>query len=175
MHKKESVIVVSAVLLVTLLLTLYVIQNILNNTAAPAVKNNAINGLQLSLTLGAKTTTFKQGADINMTLALTNVSNQPLNFSFDTPNSLSIDVRDFNNSLVFSEDNGGKFTGNITLAPDRSIEEPFNWATGYRGFVPVGEYHLVGFFGPEFNSTSGLQTAPLNIAIVEAPSPTPYV
>lgn len=169
MHKKETVIVVSAVLLVTLLLALYFIQNISFRT-----DSSVINGLQLSLTLGAKTTTYKQGANINMTLALTNVSHEALNVSFDTPNSLSIDVRDVNNSLVFAEDDGGKFTGNMTLAPDRSIKETFNWPTGYRSFVPVGEYQIVGFFGPEFNTTSGFQTAPLNITIVEAPSPTPY-
>lgn len=175
MHKKETVIVVSAVSLVTLLLTLYLIQNIYYNTAAPAVHSSTTNGLQLFLTLDAKTTTYNQEANINMTLALTNVSHQALNVSFDTPNSLSFDVRDVNNSLVFTEDDGGKFTGNITLAPDRSIKETFNWNTGYRNLVPVGEYQIVGFFGAEFNSTSGFQTAPLNITIVEAPSPTTYV
>jgi hypothetical protein len=160
------------VLLVTLLLTLYLVQNIYY--AAPAVHSSTINGLQLSLTLGAKTTTYRQGASINMTLALTNVSHQTLNASFDTPNSLSIDVRDVNNSLVFSEDDGGKFTGKLTFAPDRSIGEPFIWDTGYRTYVPVGEYQIVGFFGPEFNYTSGFQTAPLNITIVKGSSPTPY-
>ncbi len=174
MHKKETAIVVSAVLLATLLLTFYLVQNIYCNTA-PSVHSSTINGLQLSLTLGAKTATYRQGADINMTLALTNVSHQALNVSFDTPNSLSLDIRDINNSLVFSEDDGGKFTGNITFAPDRSVKETFNWATDYRNLVPVGEYQIVGFFSPEFNYTSGFQTTPLNITIVEAPSPTPYV
>ena len=178
MHKKETVIVVSAVLLVTLLLTLYLVQNIYYNTAAPTVHSSTINGLQLSLTLDAKTTTYKQGANINMTLALTNVSHQSLNVSFNTPNSLSFDVRDVNNSLVFTEDDGGKFTGNITLATDGSIKDTFNWPTGYRTLVPVGEYQIVGFFGAEFNNTGSFhsfQTAPLNITIVEASSPTPYI
>ena len=175
MHKKETVIVVSAVLLVTLLLTLYLVQNIYYNNAAPAVHSSTINGLQLSLTLDAKTTTNKQGANINMTLALTNVSHQTLNVSFDTPNSLSFEVRDANSSLVFTEDDGGKFTGNITLPLDKSIKDTLNWATGYRTYVPVGEYKIVGFFGPEFNNASSFQTAPLNITIVEAPSPTFHV
>jgi hypothetical protein len=161
------------VLLVTLLLTLYFIQNIYYSTADSTVHSSVINGLQLSLTLGAKTTTYRQGADVNMTLALTNVSHQALNVSFDTPNSLSFEVRDVNNSLVFSEDDGGKFTGKIIFAPERSLNETYNWPTGYRNLVPVGKYQIVGFFGPEFNSTGNFQTAPLNIIIVEASSPTP--
>ena len=109
-----------------------------------------------------------------MTLALTNVSHQTLKVSFDTPNSLSIEFRDANNRLAFYEDDGGKFTGNLTFAPDRSVEETFGWPTGYRGLVPVGEYQIVGFFGPEFNSTNGFQTAPLNITIVTGiPNNTP--
>ena len=175
MRKKESVILVSAVLLVTLLLTLYFIQNTDFSTDGSIAHSSVINGFQLSLTLGAKTTTYRQGVGINVTLALTNVSHQALNVSLDTPNSLSFDVRDVNNSLIFSEDDGGKFTGNITLAPDRSINDTFNWDTGYRTYVPVGEYKIIGFFGPEFNSTSVFQTAPLNITIVEASSPTPYI
>ncbi len=178
MHKKETAVVVSAVLLVTLLLALYLVQNIYYNTTAPTVHSGTINGLQLSLTLDAKTTTYKQGASINMTLALTNVSHQALNVSLYTPNSLSFDVRDVNNSLVFIEDDGGKFTGNISLATDGGIKDTFNWPTGYRTLVPVGEYQIVGFFGAEFNNTGSFhsfQTAPLNIIIVEAPSPTPHV
>ena len=151
MHKKESVIVVSAVLLVTLLLTLYFIQNIYYSTAGSIVHSSVINGLQLSLTLGAKTTTYRQGADINMTLALINVSHQALNVSFDTPNPyFSFDIHDYKNSLVFSANDYGKFTGNITLAPERSINETFYWDTAYRNNqVPVGEYQIVGFFVTE--------------------------
>jgi hypothetical protein len=162
-------------ILVTLTLTLYLVQNTYYNTAAPTVLSDTINGFQLSLTLDAKTTTYKQGETVNVTLALTNVSHQALNVSFVTPNSLSLDVRDVNNSLVFTEDDGGNFIGNITFTPDGSIKENFNWATGYRTLVPIGEYQIVGFFGPEFNSTSVFQIAPLKITIIEAPSPTPHV
>jgi hypothetical protein len=163
------------VLLVTLLLALYFIQNVYYSTAFSTVHSGVINGLQLSLTLGAKTTTYRQGADINMTLALTNVSHQALNVSFDAPNSyFSFDARDHNNSLAFSADDYGKFTGNITLAPERSINETFNWETGYRNMqVPVGEYQITGFFVIKPNSASGFQTSPLKITIVKSSSPTP--
>ncbi len=174
MYRKKIVVVAFAVLLIAVLFALYFVPSIYHNNAS-SVYSATVNGLQLSLTLDAKTATYKQGANINMTLALTNVSHQALNFSFDTPNSLSIDIRDVNNSLVFTEDDGGKFTGNMTLASDQSIKETFNWATGYRTYIPVGEYQIVGFFGLEFNSTHTLQTAPLNITIVENPSPTPHV
>jgi hypothetical protein len=174
MRKKESVILVSAVLLVTLLITLYFIQNTDFSTDGSIAHSSVINGFQLSLTLGAKTTTYRQGVGINVTLALTNVSHQALNVSFDASYPyLSFDVRDYNNSLVFSADDYGKFTGNITLAPDRSINDTFNWDTGYRNMVtPFGEYQIVGFFVTEPNGTSGFQTAPLNITVVETPSPT---
>ena len=109
-----------------------------------------------------------------MTLALTNVSHQALNVSFDASYPyLSFDVRDNNNSLVLSADDYGKFR-NITLAPGRSINDTFYWDTGYRNMVtPVGEYQIVGFFVTEPNSTSGFQTAPLNITIVKGSQPTP--
>jgi len=170
MRRKELAIVTLAMLLVIVLLTVYFIQN---TYSSPSTHSNVINGLQLSLTLGAKTTTYKQGQTLNVTLTLTNVDHQSMNVSFDIPNPyFSFDVRDNKNNLVFTaEDSGQFFNRTMTLSPERSINETFYWDTAYRNNeVPVGVYQIVGFLVTENNGTSGFQTPPLNITIVKGVS-----
>ena len=169
LHKRKLIIVAFAALLVIVLLTIYFIQN---TYSSPSTHSNVINGLQLSLTLGAKTTTYKQGQTLNVTLALTNVGHQSINVSFDIPNPyFSFDVRDNKNNLVFTAEDSGEFNGTMTFGPERSIIETFYWDTAYRNNqVPVGVYQIVGFLVTENNGTSGFQTPPLNIIIVKGVS-----
>ena len=77
MHKKKLVIVAFAVMLVILLLSLYYFQNIYDNTSGNTVQSSVNNdGLQVSLTLNSKTTTYKQGAEIYVTVTLTNTGHE---------------------------------------------------------------------------------------------------
>jgi Intracellular proteinase inhibitor len=176
LHKRRKIIATIAALLAILLPTVYLTQNIMNSSmiAGSTVYSSISNGLQLSLTLDAKTTTYAQGQNINITLRLTNVSHQTLNLSFDNPNSyFSLEVRDSNNSLVFSASDNGQPVGNETLAPQRSVKDTFYWDTGYRNnHLPVGVYQIVGYLVTKTNGDCGFQTTPLNITINQA-SPTP--
>jgi hypothetical protein len=185
-HKKKSAIAVSAVLLVTLLLTLYFIQNINNSAAGNTVHSNVINGLQLSMTLNANTRVFKQGSEIYVTVTLTNTghkaltvfSNNAFNNSYLYNAYLGFDVRNSENDSVWTETGTGNYNGTVTLDPQKSVNDTFNWNTGSYRSTPqasTGVYQLAGFYETDTNliATSRLQTAPLNITIVEASSPTP--
>ena len=157
-------------LVVTLLLTLYFIQGFYYSTTDSALSSVNI-GLQLSLSLSPKSSTFVQGQAINVTLALTNINSKALNLSSIAPHPyLSFEVRDNSSKLVFTSEDTGQFTENVTLASERSISETFRWDTSYRYPITTGIYQIVGFFGAESNSTSGLHTTPLYVTIVSASS-----
>jgi len=168
MHKKKLVIVAFAVMLVILLLSLYYIQNIYHNTAGNTVQGKVNNDLQLSMTLNANSRTFKQGSEIFVTVTLTNIGHKALNVTFDANSYLGFDVRNSENVSVWTEEEGN--TTVVTLAPQRSVNDTFNWYTGnyrYATQAPLGVYQLVGFFVAENNFTNRFQTAPVNITIVQ--------
>jgi hypothetical protein len=158
------------VLVVTLLLALYFIEDFYYSTTGTA-QSSVNNGLRLFLSLAPKTTTFAQGQAINVTLALTNINNEALNLSSITPQRyLSFEVRDNSSNLVFTSEDSGQLTDNLTLASGKSVSEIFYWDTSYRYPIATGVYQIVGFFGAESNSTSGLHTTPLYVTIVSASS-----
>jgi hypothetical protein len=153
------------VLVVILFLALYFIEGFYYSPIGTA-QSSVNNGLQLFLSLAPKTTTFAQGQVIKVTLELTNVNNEALNLSLITPHPyLSLDVRDNSSNLVFTSQDTGQFTDNVTLASGRSIRETFSWDTSYRYPIAIGVYQIVGFFGAESNSTSGLHTTPIYVTI----------
>jgi hypothetical protein len=174
LHKKQLTIIAFAVILITVLLTVYLVQNI-NYNANSSTQSGAINGLKLSLTLDSKTATYKQGQAINVTVALTNISNKALNLSFSN-SYLCFDVRNSENISVYGQDSPIQPNGILTLAPQRSVSDILNWNTGpYRYGSPasIGVYQIVGYFSTDFNSTRYFQTAPLNITITNGSTPTP--
>jgi hypothetical protein len=174
LRKKELAIIAFAVILITVLLTVYFIQNINNNTDS-TTHSSVINGIQLSLTLDAKTTTYKQGEVINVTVTLTNIGNKALNLSFIN-SYLCFDVRNSENISVYGEESPVQPNGTLTLAPQRSVSDILNWNTGpYRYGSPasIGVYQIVGYFSTDFNSTRYFQTEPLNITITNGSTPTP--
>ncbi len=168
MRKNKLIILASAVLLIISLTAFYFVMNTYS-TSGRTADSSVTNGLQLSLTLSAKTTTYTQGQNINVTLALTNVSHQALKLSFVSSNSyFEFDVYDNKSNLVIAQENEGGLNSTVTLAPERSITENFNWLTAYRNDVAaVGVYQFVGFIFTEPNSKSVFQTVPLNVTIVK--------
>ena len=181
MHKKKLVIVAFAVMLVILLLSLYYFQNIYHNTTGNTVKSSGNNdGLQVSLTLNSKTTTYKQGAEIYVTVTLTNTghkaltvfSNNAFNNSYLYNAYLGFDVRNSENDSVWTEVGTGNYNGAVTLDPQKSVNDTFNWNTGSYRSTPqasTGVYQIAGFYETDNNliATSRFQTAPLNITIVQ--------
>ena len=169
-YRKKLTIIALVVLVVTLLLALYFIEGFYYSTTGTA-QSSVNNGLQLSLSLSPKSTTFVQGQAINVTSVLSNVKNKALNLSSIAPHPyLSFEVRDNNSKLVFTSEDSGQFTDNVTLASGRSIIETFYWDTSYRYPIAAGIYQIVSFFGSESNSTSGLHTMPLFVTIASASS-----
>jgi len=166
MKEKKLVIVASAVILVTLIS--FFCDNFYYSTAGNTVQSSVENGLQVFLTLDPDTTTYKQGAEVFATVTLTNIGHKALNVSFDPANTyLGLDVRNSENVSVWTE--GGN-SGVLTVAPQRSVNDAFNWNTGSYYSMPqasIGVYQLFGFLVTDNNFTSRFQTAPLNIAIVE--------
>ena len=175
LRKRGLAIIVFAVILVTLLLTVYFFQNINSNNANITPHSSVINGLQLSLTLDAKTTTYKQGEVINATVSLTNIGNKALNLSFSN-SYLCFDVRNSENISVYGEDSPIQPNGTLTLTQQKSVSDVLSWNTGpYRYGSPasVGGYQIVGYFSTDFNSTRYFQTEPLNITITNGSTPSP--
>jgi hypothetical protein len=172
LHKKELTIITFALILVTLLLSIYFMQNIYHDGAKSTTRSSVINGLQLSLTLDAKTTTYKQGQVINVTVALTNVGQKAMNVSFNN-SYLGFEVRNSENVTVWEEESPLQPTGTLILAPQKSVNDVLIWNTGsYRNQpqASIGVYQFVGFLVIGFtepNSTRSFQTAPLNITITK--------
>ncbi len=176
MNKKKLVIVAFAVILVTLFLSLYFYYGTFGITAQSGVND----GLQVSLTLNSKTTTYKQGSEIYVTVALTNTGHKDLTvFSDNSFNNsyiynayLGFDVRNSENVSIWTEFGSGNYNGNVTLAPQKSVNDTFNWNTGSYRSTPqasTGVYQLTGFYETDNNLTitSRLQTAPINITIIK--------
>ena len=74
MYKKKLAVVAFAVILATLLVSLYFFLIFMVRGTVNTTKSSVNNdGLQVSLTLNSKTTTYKQGAEIYVTVTLTKV------------------------------------------------------------------------------------------------------
>jgi hypothetical protein len=179
MHRNK-IIVASAVLLVILLMTFYFVQNNYSNTGR-TVYSSVVNGLQLSLTLGAKAPTYIQGQVVNVTLALTNISDQALNLSFISPDAyFDFSVYDNKGNFLIGQSDEGRFRMPIILTPGQSIKETFQWSsTGHRGWeISDGVYQFVGIVGElnvtEITGKDVFRTAPLNITVVTQPITTAY-
>jgi uncharacterized membrane protein len=106
MQKKKLVITTLAVILVTMFITLYFFENFYHNTAGNNAQSVVNNNLQVSLTLNANTRTYKQGSEIYVTVALTNIGHKTLNVSLDSNSYLGFDVRNSENVSVWTEESG---------------------------------------------------------------------
>jgi hypothetical protein len=130
-----------------------------------------LNGWELTMTI--KKTVYNLGEPVNITLTVTNISNQTMDYDWRSPD---FDFRVYNNT------NNNLYEWSNTQ-PDLAYEFsiPFNpgesissgnmvWPQTYNdtpvseGFpVSLGTYYIVGYsFGP----ASGVQTNPIQITIV---------
>lgn len=146
----------------------YPFVNYNKTTALSDVEDN----LQLSTTLDANKTSFRQGEEIKLTLALTNLSNQTKTIT--DVNGVSIfnfEVYDQSNNWVYMYEIGAYpiINQTIIIPPNATYNETFTWEQGGIPYVhpsqePVGTYYIVGNINDNGNIPS-LQTSRLNISI----------
>ena len=127
------------------------------------------NGFQLTIVL--KTTSYTKGENIPIAFAITNLSNQTLNFTNTNGDSnFNFQIYDKANKQVYSWIHGAYALVNdtISLAPNESFSQTLNWPqendlSGGFPQVPSGIYYIIGEVGT--NTPYQLQTQPLNITI----------
>jgi hypothetical protein len=124
------------------------------------------------MTLDANKTSFQQGEEITLTLALTNLSNQTKTIT--DVNGVSIfnfEVYDHNNNLVYMYEIGAYpiINKTIIIPPNANYNETFTWGQGGIPYVhpsqePVGTYYIIGNTNDN-NSLPYLATQHLTIVI----------
>ena len=140
----------------------------------------------LELTMTINKTSYSLGEPINLTLTITNISNQTINYTH-TGLDFDFQVNNGTNNLVYKWSNFRAIAQFITIEPlpaGESISANFTWqqTCNFNAQVegdPVspGTYNVIGETGPTYN----IQTIPIPITILgmpistSTPSPTPSV
>ncbi|MGA3290940.1 MAG: BsuPI-related putative proteinase inhibitor [Candidatus Bathyarchaeia archaeon] len=126
--------------------------------------------LELTMTLGK--TAYNLGEPINLTLAITNISNQTINFDHT---GLDFDFQVYNdtNNLVYHWSNFraiAQFIAIVPLHAGERMSASFTWlqtcnfnASVEGDPVSLGTYNIIGQTGP----TYGIQTTPIQLTIVK--------
>jgi hypothetical protein len=127
---------------------------------------------ELQLTLVLEKTVYSLGEPVNLTVTITNISKQTLNFTH-TGLDFNFKVYNDSNSLVYQWSNFRVIPLFVTIEPfpaGESMSQSFTWLqtcnfnTSVVGDqVEAGTYYIVGQTG----SAYGLQTTPIEIAIVK--------
>jgi uncharacterized coiled-coil protein SlyX len=143
-----------------------------NSTETFATSQGLYDGFQLTLAL--EKTNFSLGEPINVTLILTNISDQTVSFWLDFSFSyFQFFVYDSTNSEIYSSlYNGGALLPlavQFTLNPGQSMSDVFSWPQTIFSpeGVPVspGTYYIVGQVGPIQEANSTIETTPIQITI----------
>ena len=126
----------------------------------------------LELTMTLDKTTYSLGEPVNLTLTITNISNQTISFMHT---GLDFDFQVYNdtNNLVYQWSNFraiAQFIAIVPLPAGESMSANFTWlqtcnfnASVNGDPVSPGTYNIIGQTGP----TYGIQTTPIQFAIVK--------
>ena len=124
----------------------------------------------LELTMTLAQTAYSSGEPVNLTLTITNISSQTINFT-DTGLNFDFQVYNDTNNVVFQWSNFQAIPQFVAIEPlpaGGSVSANFTWLQTCNFNVNVqgdpvspGTYFIVGQSGP----TYGLQTTPIQIAI----------
>ena len=160
-------------------------QNDKSTSTFSATLASGENG-NLELTLTMNKTSYSLGDPVNLTLTITNISNQTINYTH-TGLDFDFQVNNGTNNIVYKWSNFKAIAQFITIAPlpaGESISANFTWqqicnfnAQVEGDPVSPGTYNVIGETGPTYN----IQTIPLPITILgvpistSTPSPTPSV
>jgi len=132
----------------------------------------------LQLTMALEKTVYSLGEPVNLTLTITNISNQTINF---THTGLDFDFQVYNdtNNAVYHWSNFraiAQFIAIVPLPAGESLSTNFTWlqtcnfnASVQGDPVSPGTYNIIGQTGP----TYGIQTTPIQLTIALAPTFTP--
>jgi hypothetical protein len=142
----------------------------------PRAVSEVKDGLQLVLTL--ERTQYELGAHVPVTLALTNVSNQTVDYANELEKS-AFDFRVYNseNTVVYTWTMGAFAFYNFSapLAPNTSYTATLNWQ-GASNFgypeVSAGKYYIIGDIINARGEPALFKTAPLNFTIISNQQPT---
>jgi hypothetical protein len=132
------------------------------------------DGLEITMTL--EKTEYSIGEPINITLTITNITNQTVDFGL-APSSWDFLVYNNTDDRIFEWLNSGRafpmWVQNVSLDPRMGLTEVFTWpqtfwiskTTGVSGGqVSPGTYHIVGRYE---RASASLQTTPMQVTIVK--------
>ena len=132
----------------------------------------------LELTMTINKTSYSLGEPLNLTLTITNISNQTINYTH-TGLDFDFQVNNGTNNIVYKWSNFRAIAQFITIEPlpaGESISANFTWQqtcnfnTQVEGDqVSQGTYNVIGETGPTYN----IQTIPIPITILGVPTATP--
>jgi hypothetical protein len=134
----------------------------------------------LQLTMALEKTEYTLGEPVNITLTLTNISNETTTIDFSAYNNFDFRVYNGTNSTLYQWSNHwlGVAVPQViwleTLNAGESLSENFVWSqtcynTGLSEGVPIssGEYNIVGQIGSVISTkNSMIETTPIQITIV---------
>ncbi|MGA2682779.1 MAG: BsuPI-related putative proteinase inhibitor [Candidatus Bathyarchaeia archaeon] len=148
-------------------------------TSNPAATVASGGNGNLELTMSLDRTTYVLGEPVNLTLMITNISNQTINF---THTGLDFDFQIYNdtNNIVYQWSNFKAIPQFITIVPlqvGQSRSANFTWSQTCNfnaqvegDTVSPGIYNIIGETGPTYR----IQTTPTQLTIVKTtPTPTP--
>jgi len=142
---------------------------ITQNSNQPVASGEKSN---LELTMTLEKTRYSLGEPVNLTLTITNISNQTINFEHT---GLDFDFQVYNdtNNVVYQWSNFQaipQFIAIVPLPAGESRSANFTWlqtcnfnASVEGDPVSTGTYNIIGQTGP----TYGIQTTPIQITIVK--------
>jgi hypothetical protein len=134
----------------------------------------------LDLTMRLDKTEYSLGEPINITLTLTNISNQTATFGLDYSNEFDFQVYNGTNSILYQWSDrwigvahpniswGETLNAGESLSEDISSWQQTCYNTGLSEGVPVlpGTYYIVGQIGPIYYGTnSTIETTPIQVTI----------
>lgn len=139
-------------------------------TPAPTPSATPASASTLQLNLTVEKAVYSLGEPVNLTVTVTNISNQTVSY---THTGLDFDFKVYNdtNNLVYQWSNFMAIPQYVAIVPfpaGQSMSQNFTWqqtcnfnSSVVGDQVSAGTYYIVGLTGP----TYGLQTAPIEITI----------
>jgi hypothetical protein len=178
MRKKLLAALLAIIAIIAAFVIVFQFTSLLQNnnpstTNGTIAKSEVEDGIQLSISLDANKTAFERGERINMTFALTNISNETKNFALTEayPRIFNFYVFNSTNDDVSADEIGvySPINTTIPLSPHESYNATFSWAQNRfwqihpTQQVPAGNYYIIGFVNNHNQRT--LMTEHLNITI----------
>jgi len=132
----------------------------------------AVNG-SFELTMSIEKTLYNVGEPVNITLAVTNISDQTVNLAIDAW-LLDFTVSNGTNNLIYQNTLNGALPmiiENGQLQPGQNVTDTYTWLQTYSGpnpgpSVSPGTFYVVGICNPSYGVK--LQTDPIQILIVDS-------